>query len=159
MISVCNIKPQKTETHRTKITVGGNLIDYPAYGSTPTSDLTAITLHVKSDISDVKKRYICMNVKYFYLNKMMDKAEYIMIHITDIDSECMKYLNLQILDIINQTLRHRLRSCFRSNTETPAQIMLPYMVRHTAATTHLMKTIKPPAERSLRPPADVTAPC
>ena len=29
MISVYNIQPQKTETCKTRLTAGGNLIDYP----------------------------------------------------------------------------------------------------------------------------------
>ena len=36
-------------------------------------------LHVNSDISDVKSRYMYMDVKYFYLNTMVDRVEYIMI--------------------------------------------------------------------------------
>ena len=51
---VCKIRPQKIETHRTILTVGGNLIDYPGEFSTPTSDLTTMELHVNSAISDVK---------------------------------------------------------------------------------------------------------
>ena len=34
--AVCDIRPQKIETRRTKITAGGNLIDYPVEVSTPT---------------------------------------------------------------------------------------------------------------------------
>ena len=44
-------------------------------------------LHVNSAISDVKSIYMCMYVKYFYLNNMMDKAEYIMIQIVMIPQE------------------------------------------------------------------------
>ena len=33
---VCNIRPSKAETHRTRITVGGNLLDYVGTLTTPT---------------------------------------------------------------------------------------------------------------------------
>ena len=36
--SVCDTRTQKTETPRTRLTVGGNLIDYLGEFSTPTSD-------------------------------------------------------------------------------------------------------------------------
>ena len=72
MRAVCNIRPQKTDTHQTRITAVGNLIYYPREFRTPTSDLTTMELHVNSAISDVKSRYICMDVKYFYLNNKMD---------------------------------------------------------------------------------------
>ena len=69
--AVCNIQPQKTETHRTRLTAGGNLIYYPGEVSTPTSDLITIKLHINSAILDVKSRYICMDVNYFYLKNQM----------------------------------------------------------------------------------------
>ena len=56
MRALCNIRTQKTETHRTRLTAGGNLIDYPGYFSTPTSDLTTMKLHINSAVSDVKSR-------------------------------------------------------------------------------------------------------
>ena len=34
--AVCDIRPHKNETHRTRPTVGGNIIDYPGEFSTPT---------------------------------------------------------------------------------------------------------------------------
>ena len=79
MRAVCDISPQKTETHRTRLTAGGNLIYYLGDVSTPTSDFTTLKIHINSAISDVKARYMCMDVKYFYLSNMMDRAEYIMI--------------------------------------------------------------------------------
>ena len=80
MRAVCDIRPQKTETHRKRLTEDGNIIDYPGDVSTPTSDLTTMKIHVNSAISDVKARCIGKYMKYFYRNgKMMDKAEYIMI--------------------------------------------------------------------------------
>ena len=72
--AVCDIRPQKTETHRTRITEGGYLIYYPGEISTPTSDLTTMKLHVNSAIFDIKSRDMCMDVKYFYLNNCMDGA-------------------------------------------------------------------------------------
>ena len=81
MRSVCDIRRQKTHTHRTILNVGGNIIDYPVDISTPTSDLTTMKLHVNIAISDVKSRYMCMDLKDFYLKNMMGRAEYIMIQI------------------------------------------------------------------------------
>ena len=79
---LCDTQPQESETHRTRITAGGNhLIEYPGEVSTPTSYLTTMKLHVKSVISDIKYRYMWMDVKYFYLNNCMDRAEYIVIKI------------------------------------------------------------------------------
>ena len=82
MRAVCDIRPQKTENHRTRLTAGVNLIDYPGEVSTPTSELITMKIHVNNAISDFKSRYMCMDVKYFYLNKNIDRVEYIMIQIS-----------------------------------------------------------------------------
>ena len=55
----------KIETHRTRLTSGGKIADYPGEVSTPTSDLNTMKLHVNGAISEFKPRYMCMDVKYF----------------------------------------------------------------------------------------------
>ena len=74
-IEVCDIIPQKIENHRTRITEGGNIIYYPGEVRTLTSYLTTMKQHINSVISDITSRYMCMEVKYFYLNNCMDRAE------------------------------------------------------------------------------------
>ena len=44
-------------------------------------DFTTIKIHVNKAISDVKARYMCMDVKDFYMSNMIDRAEYIIIQI------------------------------------------------------------------------------
>ena len=63
--AVCDIRPQKTDTHRTILTAGVSIIDYWGEFSTPTSDLTSVKLHANSAISDIKSRYMCMDVNDF----------------------------------------------------------------------------------------------
>ena len=77
MRAVCKIRQQKTETCRTRLTAGVNLIYYPEEASTPKLYLTTMKLHVNSAIYDIKSRYMCMDVKYLYLNIQMDRVEYI----------------------------------------------------------------------------------
>ena len=50
-------------------------------------------LNVNSAMSDVKVRYMCMDVKYFYLKNKMDRAKFIIIQISMIPQEFMdKYI-------------------------------------------------------------------
>ena len=69
MRAVYNIQPKRSDTHRTRLTVVLNIIDYPGEVSTPISDLTNIKIHVNSAISYVKTRYMCMEVKDFLPEK------------------------------------------------------------------------------------------
>ena len=56
--TLCNIRSQKTETHRTRLTAGGNLVDYTGEVSTPTSVFITMKIHINSAISDIKSRYM-----------------------------------------------------------------------------------------------------
>ena len=49
---VCEIKPNKSEIHRTRLTVGGDKVNYPDDVGTPTADLTLVKIHVNSVISN-----------------------------------------------------------------------------------------------------------
>jgi hypothetical protein len=74
-----DIRPDKTETHRVRLTVGGNLIQYPEDVSTQSSDLTTSKC--------LWNKYMCLDVKKFYFGTPMDSFEYICIPIKLIPHE------------------------------------------------------------------------
>ena len=51
---VYDIKTQKAEYHRTRVTVGGEKLNYPAYPSAPVVVLLDTKIHLNSVISDSK---------------------------------------------------------------------------------------------------------
>ena len=48
---VCNIRTQKTKTHRVRLTVGGDKLSYEGPVSTTTEDLTTAKIHWNSVLS------------------------------------------------------------------------------------------------------------
>ena len=68
---VVDCRPQKTEPNYTRLTMGSNLIDFPGNVSTPTADLTTAKLVIKITISTPGARYMCGDVKNFYLGTPM----------------------------------------------------------------------------------------
>jgi hypothetical protein len=62
---VCVLRRQKSEQERTRLTVGGNLIDYPDDTSAPTADITAFKCLVNSTLSTRNAKMCCANVKFF----------------------------------------------------------------------------------------------
>ena len=64
---ICDIRPQKTETHRVRLTVGGDKISYKVPVSTPTADLRTSKLHWRIIVSTPDGKYLIFNVKNFYL--------------------------------------------------------------------------------------------
>jgi hypothetical protein len=91
---VCSERPQKAEQERTRLTVGGNLIDYPGSTSTPTSDLTTFKCLANAVISDKDSRMCLADVKNFYLNTPMKNSEYMRIPINLIPPEIIEEYDL-----------------------------------------------------------------
>ena len=91
---VCLIRPQKEETNRTRITVGGNLIDYPGDKSTRTAGLTTVKCLINSIISKPKAKALALDLKNYYLNTDLDRSEYAKIHISMIPQEIIDKYNL-----------------------------------------------------------------
>ena len=73
---VCKLRPHKKEVERTRLTVGGNLIDYPGDVSTKTAGLTTAKLLFNSVVSTPNAKFMGIDVKNFYLNTPMERYEY-----------------------------------------------------------------------------------
>ncbi len=52
---VCDIRPQKAETHRVRITAGGDRLEYPHDPSSPAVSMLNTKIHINSTISDANK--------------------------------------------------------------------------------------------------------
>ena len=73
---VVDYRPQKADPNRVRLTAGGNLIDYPGELTTRTADLTTTKMVWNSVISTDDARYLCLDIKNFYLGTPMDRFEY-----------------------------------------------------------------------------------
>jgi hypothetical protein len=72
---VVDIRPNKTETHQVRLTVGGKLIQCLGDVSTLSADLTTSKCLWNSTISTDGAKYMCLDVKNFYLGTPMDSFE------------------------------------------------------------------------------------
>jgi hypothetical protein len=73
---VVDFRPQKSDPNRVRLTAGGNLIDYPGELTTRTADLTTTKLLWNSVISTQDAKYLCLDIKNFYLGTPLDRFEY-----------------------------------------------------------------------------------
>jgi Reverse transcriptase (RNA-dependent DNA polymerase). len=89
------IRPQKDETHRTRMTVGGNLLQYDQDTGSPAADLVTAKLFFNSVISTPRARFMNMDVKDFYLNNIMPRYEYMKIHISLLPKDVINHYHLQ----------------------------------------------------------------
>ena len=73
---VVSVRPEKVEKHRTRLTVGGNLIDYPGVVSTDTANLTTTKFLFNSVISTKDAKFSSVDISNFYLGTPMPHPEY-----------------------------------------------------------------------------------
>jgi hypothetical protein len=73
---VCFYCSEKKDPYRTRITMGGNLVNYPNDCGTPTADLLTIKLMFNSIISTLNAKFMTIDIKDFYLMTPMDWHKY-----------------------------------------------------------------------------------
>ena len=88
---ICNIRPQKSETHRVRLTAGSDKLDYPGDPSSPAVSLLNVKIHINSTISRAKHnaRYMYIDIKNFYLGTPMKYFQYMCIHKKIISQEVL----------------------------------------------------------------------
>ena len=91
---VCNYRPEKSDPHRVRITVGGNRINYPDDCGTPTADLMSVKLLLNSVISTPGARFMTMDISNFYLMTPLKRKEYLRMKLADMPEEVIKQYNL-----------------------------------------------------------------
>ena len=95
--SVTDIRPHKEETHRVRLTVGGDMLEYPHDVSTETTDLTTAKCLINSILSTEDSKGLCADVKDFYLNTTMEIYEYMKLRLETIPSEIVQQYGLNDL--------------------------------------------------------------
>jgi hypothetical protein len=71
--------PLKDDPYQISITAGGNLINYPGELMTRKADTMTSTLHWNSILSTQQAKYMCLDLKYFYLSAPLDRYKYMRI--------------------------------------------------------------------------------
>ncbi len=79
---VVDYRPQKEDSYRICITAGVNLITYESSPSICTADLDTVKLHWKSVISTPGAKYMCLDMKFFYLTARLEYFEYMRMPLT-----------------------------------------------------------------------------
>ena len=92
--TVCMIRPKKDEKNRTRITVGGDQLEYDGKVATETSSLETAKLHINSTISTPGAKYMCMDAGNFYLNTPLEDFQYMRFPVWMIPDEIMKEYDL-----------------------------------------------------------------
>ena len=90
----CDFRPNKAEEYRTRLTMGGDRINYPEDCGTPTADMILFKILVNSIISTPNAKCLMLDIKDFYLNTPMKRPEFMKLKLSDIPEEVIEYYNL-----------------------------------------------------------------
>ena len=91
---VCDFRPHKSEPNRTRLTVGGDRINYPEDCGTPTADLTLVKLIMNSVISTEGAQFMTGDIKNFYLNTPLKRYEYLRLRLSELPDEIIEEYKL-----------------------------------------------------------------
>ena len=94
---VVSYRPQKLEKHRSRLTVGGDRINYPFDVSTPTADLPTIKLLWNSVLSTPGAKFMGLDVANFYLGTPMKRPKFMRLPYNIIPQEIKDQYNLSEL--------------------------------------------------------------
>jgi hypothetical protein len=91
---VCEVRPEKDDPDRIRITIGGNRICFPGNVGTNTASLELVKLLLSSVLSRKGARLSTIDLKNFYLDTPMPEPEYVRIKLANIPDEFIKEYNL-----------------------------------------------------------------
>ena len=91
---VASIRPHKTKTHRVRVTVGGNRLDFLGDTTTNCASLTTTKYILNITISTPGARFITLYIKNFYYNTPMGRYEYMKISLAILPEEIIVQYNL-----------------------------------------------------------------
>jgi hypothetical protein len=91
---VVDIKDHKEEQERTRLTVGGDQIEYPGDESTRTAGLTTAKILINSVISTLGAKFLVIDIKIFYLNTPLGRFEYMVINLSSLPQETIDKYDL-----------------------------------------------------------------
>jgi hypothetical protein len=96
---VADIRPQKDEPNRMRLTAGGDRLPYGGKKSTETAGLETTKILLNSVVSTPGARFACFDISNMYLNTKLPSPEYMKIHQSLIPQEVMDEYNIaQFLD-------------------------------------------------------------
>ena len=89
-----NYRPENKDPNRCRITVGGNMTNYPGYCGTPTADLLTVKLLLNRFISTEGARFMILDISIFYLMTPLKRKEYVKMKLSDFPETLIAHDNL-----------------------------------------------------------------
>ena len=86
---------ERQKKNRTRLTVGGDKINYPGDVRTPTACLLTVELLVNSVVSTAGAEFMTLDIKNFYLNTPLARYEYLRLKLTNLPEDVIEEYGLK----------------------------------------------------------------
>jgi hypothetical protein len=96
---VCDVKPNKTEKHRVRLTFGGDILDYSGDTATSTADITTFKFLINSTLSTNETKIMMMDKKNYYLGTPLTTYEYMILPLTILPLDIIEKYDLKCLAV------------------------------------------------------------
>ena len=87
-------RPEKDEPFRTRITAGGNLLDFFGNTTTHSASMETIKCHWQSVLSTPGARYCTADISNMYLCSLLPESQYVRFDVKQIPQEIIDYYDL-----------------------------------------------------------------
>ena len=87
---VAGLHPLKKETHRVRVMVSGNCLEYIRNCSTDCASLTLVETHLNSIISTKNVPYVTLDIKDYYYGTPMEEYKYVCLSLDIIPQEIIQ---------------------------------------------------------------------
>jgi hypothetical protein len=91
---VVDIKDHKEEKERTRLTLGGDQIEYPGDKSARIAGLTMARVIINSVISTLGAKFLVIDINHFYLKPPLGRFEYMVINLSSLPQETIEKYNV-----------------------------------------------------------------
>jgi hypothetical protein len=88
---VCDLKPNKTEKHWVRLTVGGNRLDYSGDTTTYMADITTFKILINSTLSTTEEKMMMMDITNYYLGAPLPTYEYMRLPLTILPQDKIRF--------------------------------------------------------------------
>ena len=95
---ISSIRPDKTETHRVRVAVGGDKLDLPGITTTTCASLTTTKRLINITVSTPLAKFMTLDIIIFYYNTHMEWYKYMKISLYMIPEEIISQYQLRSLD-------------------------------------------------------------
>ena len=95
---VADLRPLKKETHRVRVTLGGDKLPYEGPTATQSASLVLVKTHLNSVISTENAKYATLDISDYFYGTPMKTYEYVRIKLDIIPQEIVDQYNLLCLE-------------------------------------------------------------